>query len=70
LGQVTDRILVRATINLPGLAAGVQALVDPEDEYMRRAIEAKYLVRVGASAVRKEERPAVALDESELVRGP
>lgn len=39
-------ILVRATINLPGLAAGQEAMADPDDPDVRACLEAKYLVIV------------------------
>lgn len=39
-------ILVRATINLPGLPAGQQAMADPEDPDVKACLEATYLVVV------------------------
>lgn len=38
-------ILVRATINMPGLPAGATALVDPRVRYIKQALRMKYLVR-------------------------
>lgn len=39
-------LLVRATINLPGLRVGEHAFVDPEDDYMRDALRTLALVPV------------------------
>lgn len=40
----TGLVLVRATVNLPGLRFGDYAYVDPEDDYMRGLIDASLLV--------------------------
>ncbi len=37
-------LLVRATVNMPGLRAGEHALVDPDDPYMRGALRSTKLV--------------------------
>jgi hypothetical protein len=37
-------VLVRATVNLPGLRFGEYAYVDPEDEYMGAALRSSLLV--------------------------
>ncbi len=42
-------LLVRATVNLPGLRAGEHALVDPEDPYMRGALRSTKLVEADAA---------------------
>lgn len=43
---VDGRVFVRATINLPGLRAGREAWVDPEEEYVKVCLAASYLVAV------------------------
>jgi hypothetical protein len=40
------QIPVRATINLPGLARGKEALVDPDDPYIAGCLERGRLVRI------------------------
>lgn len=39
-------ILVRATVNLPGLAAGQRAMVDPQRYSIARLLNAEYLVPI------------------------
>lgn len=53
-------LLVRATVNLPGLRAGYYAYVDPEDDYMRGLLAANLLVEA-------EEKAPLDADASDLV---
>lgn len=43
-----DDLLVRATINLAGLARGDVALVDSADTYIQGLLERRYLIPVSA----------------------
>lgn len=42
------RILVRATINLPGLNAGETALADPTEPYIQDCLRAQFIVPLPA----------------------
>lgn len=39
-------MIVRATINLPGLRRGEEAEVDPQVPYIARCLEARYIVEI------------------------
>lgn len=43
-----ERIWVRATISLPGLSLGREALIDPGDPYMADCLARGYLQRLTA----------------------
>ena len=51
-------MIVRATINLPGLARGQEAEADPEVTYIATCLEAGYLVEVETES--GEDRGAAA----------
>lgn len=40
----SEGIIVRATVNLPGLRAGAYELVDPHDPYIAGLLKATFLV--------------------------
>lgn len=50
----SEGIVVRATVNLPGLRAGAYEVVDPTDPYVAGLLAATYLV----PAEDEEEEPA------------
>lgn len=55
-------LLIRATINLPGLRRGEQALVDPEEEYIAECLAS------GVIVVTDAEMPAgVALGDAQAL---
>jgi hypothetical protein len=41
---MTELVLVRATVNLPGLVCGQEALVDPSVPYIAECLEARLVV--------------------------
>ncbi len=62
------KVLVRATVNLPGLRAGREAIVDPSTEYVKRVLAAGYLVPVDPTEFDEEgevEESAVSDDQGE-----
>lgn len=44
---MSETLLVRSTVNLPGLRLGQQAFVDPEDPYIKTCLEGQLVVPVG-----------------------
>jgi hypothetical protein len=51
-------VLVRATVNLPGLSRGEEVLVDDSSPYMAECLEAKLLVPVVQVAPEPEPEPS------------
>lgn len=49
-GEGGETIVVRATINLPGVKRGEIILADAESEYVQQCLAASYLVPVGNHA--------------------
>lgn len=64
-GKRSTEILVRATVNLPGLPAGEKAMVDPDMPWIKQALKNTTLMKVeDEEETGKEEGPqAEALDE-------
>lgn len=57
---MADPVLVRATIKLPGLACGQEAMVDPEIPYMANALKMGALIRLdgkGGQVAAAEDEP-------------
>lgn len=50
-------ILVRSTINLPGLSAGEEALVDPTASYIQDCLRAQFIVPLPARVQPVVNRP-------------
>jgi hypothetical protein len=50
---MSRRVKVRATVSLPKMPVGREALVDPDVPYVAAALEKGYLVRVNPPRARK-----------------
>lgn len=56
-----SKVLVRATVHLPGLKLGQEAIVDSEDPYIASCLEAQLIVRIDfATNAGVSELPAAA----------
>lgn len=66
-----DKILARATIGLPGLPLGREALVDPSDPYIADCLARGYLVVVAEeSEAESADEETVAETETEAAPPP
>lgn len=63
----STEILVRATVNLPGLPAGKEAMVDPDMPWIKQALKNTTLMKVEdeAETEQKEEQEAEASSAEE-----